>query len=227
MAVIMRSSSSFLLFWTFLVHFVVVQSEESTCSAASGVDFWQCMAEKMNEAKGSGRQSQKADDELADIAAESDCVDRETDCVKRAAENECARNPSFMLEHCRKSCAVCDKQRNGGGKQANCYGEDQVVTDEVAARLQQVEDYMLRKVFVQEEFGDVKLQVRARWANESLSVAIVSSCDDVCLTNLLFLSSKCKNRHESCTFWASSGECDANPLYMKLQVRPGGKFLLC
>lgn len=30
----------------------------------------------------------------------------------------------------------------------------------------------------------------------------------------------CKNQHENCAFWASLGECEANPAYMKLNCAP-------
>ena len=30
----------------------------------------------------------------------------------------------------------------------------------------------------------------------------------------------CKNKHESCTFWSTIGECDANPGYMKVNCGP-------
>ena len=31
---------------------------------------------------------------------------------------------------------------------------------------------------------------------------------------------KCRNQHEDCTYWASLGECDANPKYMQLNCAP-------
>ena len=31
---------------------------------------------------------------------------------------------------------------------------------------------------------------------------------------------KCRNQHEDCTFWASLGECEANPKYMQLNCAP-------
>ena len=87
-----------------------------------------------------------------------DCFDQDKHCREWAASKKCAANPSYMLEHCRKSCAVCDKQRSNGKKQANCYGVDQIVPEKGPKRLQQVEDYMLRKVFVEKDFKDVKLE---------------------------------------------------------------------
>ena len=44
----------------------------------------------------------------SDADAEEDCIDEHESCQHWAMNNECTKNPAYMLVSCRKSCQVCD-----------------------------------------------------------------------------------------------------------------------
>lgn len=49
------------------------------------------------------------------IPTESGCVDDHSSCTAFAAKGECAKNPSWMLSNCRKSCGTCKASAGNTG----------------------------------------------------------------------------------------------------------------
>lgn len=69
------------------------------------------------------------------------CEDEETECANWASRNECRKNPGFMLEHCRKSCATCLDGHSGTLQVAPTA----TLAATVARQLQLTVDYLRRR----------------------------------------------------------------------------------
>jgi hypothetical protein len=46
---------------------------------------------------------------------DSSCEDEDTNCKHWANQDECQKNPTFMLAHCKKSCKMCDPAKTNTG----------------------------------------------------------------------------------------------------------------
>lgn len=107
------SSQRFLLvFWFGIVSsillssptFMILASKRGECIATSS-DTFQC---------------------FSNVAALF-CEDEEPECPEWASNNECQRNPSYMLTHCRKSCRTCIDGHAGTPQRATTVDADRVV----------------------------------------------------------------------------------------------------
>jgi hypothetical protein len=43
------------------------------------------------------------------------CEDEDPNCKRWASEDECEKNPQFMLTTCKKSCKMCDPAKTNTG----------------------------------------------------------------------------------------------------------------
>jgi hypothetical protein len=143
----------------------VVQNSECESNNNDGDDTaGQCLA-AVNSNSGD-----KAEDATADVPWYrnlSECKDSHEECGVWAEGNECSINPGGMLQLCPKACKVCDN--TSGDYISNCYGDDQLVSGRgveerilTALRIQEVEDYMLQKVFVDEKYANIRAECKNR-----------------------------------------------------------------
>jgi hypothetical protein len=129
----------------------------------------QCLATVNSNNSGDEAKGNKADFSNADVPWYrdlSECKDSNGECGFWAEGNECSINPGGMLQLCPKACKVCDNI--SGDYISNCYGEDQLVSGgaeerkQNALRIQEVEDYMLQKVFVEEKYDNIRAECKNR-----------------------------------------------------------------
>ncbi|XP_033760005.1 zinc metalloproteinase nas-15-like [Pecten maximus] len=127
--------------------------------------------------------------------ADPSCVNTESDwqCNIWATQAECANNPGFMHDRCRKACGLCGTPTSVGGNGAECLD----LFDEDACRKWK-------------ENGDCI--VNEDWMRRSCN----STCG-LCDSNLSPPGTDCENSHSSdsqCEEWARKGECQINPAWM-------------
>ncbi|XP_023931336.1 coagulation factor IX [Lingula anatina] len=124
-------------------------------------------------------------------------------CESWARTDQCRVNPSFMLEHCKKSCKVCT---GGGGDGSNNGGNtDQGKTDkgdcaENKHPNDQECEYWARR-------GECE-------ANPSW---MLQNCRKACKPEDCGSDKACVNDYgddAQCSRWANRGECDNNPNWM-------------
>lgn len=128
------------------------------------------------------------------------CDDKHDSCVHWASIGECENNPQYMLTNCLKACVKCPEERleeifylrNASAQ----YGEEQLITrdrqDEVLFLIQKSIDYM-------------KNYIHAENPSHELSIEITNAC---------------LNKHNFCSFWAVSGDCEGNAGFMLRECAP-------
>ncbi|EEC44990.1 predicted protein [Phaeodactylum tricornutum CCAP 1055/1] len=153
----------------------------------------------------------------------STCEDLHPDCDRRAGHDDCVLNYPSMKTTCAHTCQLCDPAyyywsaiSTAGAAAASTTSPTSLegsVLEKATISIQNVYDALAQTVQgpePQRETTLARLQQthqymdRMVYGNETLQDVWVN----------------CMNRHELCTFWASLGECDANPTYMKLQCAP-------
>ena len=122
--------------------------------------------------------------------ASSGCGDSQVECKDWAAGGECEANPGFMHEACARSCGKCEGYRK-------------------VQRRRGCED-------------DPAYDCRARMARSEcdtdkgeMLIRCPMSCGACRFINLVREALDCNDVHENCPQWARSGECQANPNYMR------------
>jgi prolyl 4-hydroxylase len=136
---------------------------------------------------------------------QNDCQDAETACKMWAESGECEANPKYMLNNCRVSCETCSMTPK----------EIQKMIDE---RLEENTDDM--------DLEETPWGVAQDVEDDDETRRIIAETEEY-MKNVVFVDPKyesvkdqCKNRNSQCVFWASSGECEANPAFMTLQCAP-------
>jgi len=119
-------------------------------------------------------------------ASGSDCADQEGDCVGWARAGECDKNPRYLHQHCPKSCGQCPD-----------YGDEATtVTGAV--------------------MGAAPAS-RADTRAAAFSGAVTASTPAVggaATAAAAGVTLDCQDENASCPAWASSGECEKNPVYL-------------
>lgn len=123
------------------------------------------------------------------------CMDGHEQCEFWASVGECEKNPTYMLNHCVKSCAVCKP-----GNAARTATEQRL--------LDEVDSSILSKTTAfgntQTADGDKK-EITMKVVEEMLDY-MEHSDDFKTLPDKI--KKECKNRNELCSFWAAIGECE-------------------
>ena len=141
----------------------------------------------------------------------SACVDEDDLCDFWASEGECDANPGYMHSNCPVSCGTC----SGGNDDRDVskalgektrlqrlmldYGEEQIVKGELASATLFA---MKETIVYMENF------VLSENPTHNMSADTIS---------------KCLLRDELCSFWAATGECEANPGFMVTTCAPSCK----
>mmetsp|Transcript_20758 Transcript_20758/g.42377 ORF Transcript_20758/g.42377 Transcript_20758/m.42377 type:complete len:495 (+) Transcript_20758:64-1548(+) len=144
----------------------------------------------------------------------SECTDKDKDCGYWAERGECDANAAYMHRHCPVSCHTCpdieiDNVIDGLSDRTDekkkllklimKYGVPQSVTGaESSATL----------LVIKEALVYMKNFVYAKNPSHNMSAQTIA---------------KCRNRDESCSFWAATGECDTDPSYMTTACAPSCK----
>mmetsp|Transcript_30766 Transcript_30766/g.68999 ORF Transcript_30766/g.68999 Transcript_30766/m.68999 type:complete len:447 (-) Transcript_30766:115-1455(-) len=175
-----RRAPSFLLL---LVVVLISQScqcaggvEESTCSVG---DDGQCMQNDR------GSSSSKIVDE--------DCVDEHELCRDWAMAGECAANPSFMLNACRRSCSVCEFELK-----ASDFGKPQRIT---AHRNREIKEIVrLSEVYMAKVRNDPEYQSILGDCHNIDERCSEWALDDGCDDNPSFMKQSCSAACRSCDY---------------------------
>lgn len=118
------------------------------------------------------------------------CTDEDFRCLDWAGMGECDNNPGYMRHSCRRSCLVC----HGGSSQ---FGTEQRLPPASKGDNDEHEK-------ASDRLNQSINYMRAVWSDEKFQR----------------VRHKCRNQHEDCTFWASLGECEENPDYMRTNCAP-------
>jgi len=135
--------------------------------------------------------------ELCTPTFSATCKDRHKTCSSWASEGECENNPDYMLEYCAESCQLCSMPKEDSADS---------ITPEMAFGVKQT-------VEVKAEEPTRKILQEAIDYMQSVVMADPDKYPDSVRT-------ECQNRHDLCAFWAATGECTANPGYMKINCAP-------
>ena len=163
------------------------------------------------------------------------CADKDAKCVEYAEQGACDENPAYMVHHCAATCDTCDEVLAAAGSAAPvCTDEDYRCQDwagmgECDANPNYMKNGCRRSCLVCDggstQFGvkqnaggnnDDKQRKTSARLDESFQYMRRVWSEE----KFQGVRHKCKNQHEDCTFWASLGECEANPKYMKTDCAP-------
>jgi ShK domain-like len=116
---------------------------------------------------------------------------------------ECSRNSKYMLNHCTKSCNICDftgnlndliRMRGDVELLETPYGKAQLPYDDgpyatrIAEIVQETAIYMDTQFYTQSQYAAVH--------------------------------HACKNMDRNCAYWKAIGECEANHIFMWINCSP-------
>lgn len=108
------------------------------------------------------------------------CEDDDEECADWAEEAECMGNPSYLLEHCEKSCRVCFEP----GVNSIQFGVEQRV------------DFY--------DADDIRIQTI-----EVIKNTLAYMVDEVMVDDKFLVARRdCFNHDPKCSYWAAQGECD-------------------
>ena len=181
------------LFWLLLgLSWSLARAEPPhRCLSLSGNAIWQCfLDEKNGKMTNNDAKIEIREVEVPLPDSNAACVDLHEECAAWAAKKECASNTKYMFYHCRKSCFDCDRRQ--GDKEHSSYGVPQSIDGQNLPAM----DELFQQVH---DYMVNTVYVDPSYAN---------------------VKHECRNRHESCTFWATLGECEANPKYMRTTCGP-------
>ena len=151
------------------------------------------------------------DDELTEDD-DADCVDSNDSCQYWASIGECDKNPNYMLGNCELSCDSCGymKRQRARMMKRSYKSEEERKLNERMQNLGRDENGIEQDLDMdnyQEEIEQVLEEM------EEYKQEIVEG-DDEDMKEVLAI---CKNNNPSCVTWASAGECENNPAYMRFQ----------
>lgn len=121
----------------------------------------------------------------ADATCESaSCSDDDNAvCERRASQDDCETDPSWMLIHCRKSCAICLSPEDLSGD------DDVVVTGQNAG------------------FGMVPTDISVRILQSVRKSNLYLRDEVMKKAELALVRSECGDKQDMCAFWAFQGQC--------------------
>lgn len=178
--------------------------------------------------------------EPEEVAFDGDCEDDDESCTLYANQGACASNPGFMQFHCPKSCNTCaDVKKAMEAAEFVQDGDGTVCTDDHyqcsewagMGECDANPNYMLtscRRSCVVCFAGTNQFGVGQRIPrNQDKDKAVEYVEKSAKYMQRVWkeeefsrVRHKCRNQHEDCTYWASLGECEANPKYMHLNCAP-------
>lgn len=150
-------------------------------------------------------------------------MDEHEQCCSWAGQvpSECDENPFFMKVHCPSSCGT-----------ANCTGSLQVTTYIATSPTLKIASIPVKnarscKVNIRKDCrpGSKTPSAAAPTKDEPQSKKATNSgvpCPLPCPGRWGKVERPvegCEDRHQLCSFWAWSGECEGNPVYMKRNCR--------
>ena len=124
-------------------------------------------------------------------------------CDFWAGEGECTKNPNYMRSSCPRSCLLSDLEANSG--QCTLYMAESSIPNSgwgmyTAAEIPK-QTSILQPEIVMNVVDYKQHRNLARMLEERNRRSLPEDVDI--------------DRHNDCAHWASSGECDANPVYMR------------
>jgi hypothetical protein len=146
------------------------------------------------------------------------CRNYQTDCLVWAAEGNCETNYDYMLENCSPACQSCDEYLEEHYEpdiwdDDNAEDEDQPDSQTVIGTIQPT------PWGVPQHMGDTvpleALQALLDATHTYMTESVLSVPDEY--GHILH---ECENKHPDCTFWAATGLCEEERIYMQLQCAP-------
>jgi len=172
-----------------------------------------------------------------------ECVDEDDKCATYAEDGACELNPGYMTHYCAASCDTCDAVI-AAAKAAEfvdekdfseaCKDDDYRCAEwagmgECDANPGYMKKFCRNACLVcyegTNQFGiGQRLPTKKEGGPEGTLARIDQS---IKYMQTVWLDErfdrvrhKCKNQHQDCTWWASTGECEANPKYMRTNCAP-------
>ena len=143
------------------------------------------------------------------------CQDSKKQCSVWADLGHCLNNANFMVENCPLSCGLCSNDDTDNDNDDDDFLDEGETGDELSNNfdLFQVAAMYGKPQTIPPSMGSERDKVV-----DTLRSSFQYMEDFKLKRKTLF--DNCKNDHEQCAFWASIGECDANPSYMKISCAP-------
>ena len=165
---------------------------------------------------------------------DKECIDKHEHCSFWASLNECTKNPTYMLSSCMKSCNNCNhNNNNNNGLLLNAEIQKQKQQDEKTMLLSQVQQYGVAQQVItsstttatatpQQQEQDEKTFLTIRKTVDYMKNYVYAEENGIQKTHVLNQETMdaCRNNEALCSFWASLGECEANPAYMVTKCAP-------
>ena len=169
------------------------------------------------------------------------CQDDDESCTVHASQGACAENPGYMTYHCPRSCNTCEAvQKAAEAAEFVDEGGGGVCKDDHFQCLEWAQmgecdanpGYMLincKRACVVCYGGTNQFGVGQRMPTKPDEAAKTAEYVKKTVEYMKRVwkeeefsrvRHKCRNQHEDCTFWASLGECEANPKYMQTNCAP-------
>jgi hypothetical protein len=134
--------------------------------------------------------------------------DENANCVFWATQGECARNPVYMLNHCRRSCHATDDELAAGGLSAGAgasvgafpHPDPHAMSNHPPVNLSAISSHSREQCEAWKARGDCEISVPFMQLH----------CASVCAYGPVDLQ-----RH--CRYWAQNGECTRSSAFMRLQ----------
>lgn len=120
----------------------------------------------------------------------TDCTDQVEECKIWASTGECAKNPSYMLAACRRSCNTCEYEFN-----SNSFGTPQLINSPYAKEVVSTSVEYMKNILANPKYNSVRDECRNN--NENCSIwAMGTGCDD----NPKFMKLECAPACKSCDY---------------------------
>ncbi|XP_074658082.1 uncharacterized protein LOC141911033 [Tubulanus polymorphus] len=151
-----------------------------------------------------------------------DCEDNHGSCAQWAKDEECKKNPVYMLINCKKSCELCKQECKDESKsctswaiQGKCYEKP----FQMMFKCQKA-----CKVCGKPNPDCLDNNVQCpEWARQGECLKnpkyMLLQCKDSCH----MCKPECKDENQLCTRWAIFGECYENPSYMMFKCQKACK----
>lgn len=137
---------------------------------------------------------------------EDDCVDGHENCSFWASKGECAANPNYMTENCKKSCNNCPGAIDEGGS-------DRLKNDKVFL-LESIKRFGVPQTLTEDDVELSNIRDTVSYMQNFVNADIPThrmTQDQISL---------CRNTDTLCSYWAILGECSKNPKGMNTICAP-------
>ena len=170
------------------------------CSVYAELGECEANPDKMNEfcRQSCGLCDEKDDDEES-------CQNYHEKCEDWSERGECERNAHYMERKCPRACGKC-----GSANAAANVPKVAIIKEELTP-LEKIKD-----------FGELQVAegVEAAQTLERIESTLTYMQSEEVLNLPDRVRTRCKNRHELCTFWAVIGECEKNAAWMTTNCAP-------